>query len=330
MDQRVGITSTIPVELIYAAGYTPVDINNLFITSADPLSLVRYSRMNGFPDTSCSWICGLYGTILKNDIRTVIGVTGGDCSETIALMEVLKTNGVKVIPFAYPNERDKNLLKIELEKFAGSLNIPLSEARGFKQRFDIIRERIHHLDMLLWKENKAYGKEVELFELSSSDFDGNPDKFLAAINGKIGEVESRKEIDTAVRIGFTGVPPIIKNLYEKIERDRVRVVYSEVERQFSLPVPGSLEDSYYHYTYPYGIYARCEDIELEVERRHIDGIIHYIQAFCFRGIEDIVLRQRLKVPVLTLQGDLPSLVTETLELRIEAFIDMLVRKKDKH
>jgi len=237
---------------------------------------------------------------------------------------------VKVIPFAYPNVRDKNLLMNELEKLANSFNIRLSEAQILKRRFDIIRERIHHLDMLLWKENKAYGREVELFELSSSDFESDPDRFLEKINNKIGEIESRKKIDTTVRIGFAGVPPIIKDLYEKIEKDRVRVVYSEVERQFSLPIPGSLEESYYHYTYPYGIYARCEDIEREVKRRRIDGIIHYIQAFCFRGIEDIVLRQRLKVPVLTLQGDLPSLVTETLELRIEAFIDMLMRKKDKH
>ena len=37
----------------------------------------------------------------------------------------------------------------------------------------------------------------------------------------------------------------------------------------------------------------------------------------------------LKVPVLTLQGDLPSKVTETMEIRIEAFLDMLARSKKK-
>jgi benzoyl-CoA reductase/2-hydroxyglutaryl-CoA dehydratase subunit BcrC/BadD/HgdB len=90
-----------------------------------------------------------------------------------------------------------------------------------------------------------------------------------------------------------------------------------------------LAHSYSRYTYPYGIFRRIEDIQLAVQERSLDGIVHYVQSFCFRGIEDIALRSAMTVPVLTLQGDLPTRVTETMEIRIEAFVDMLVRRKEK-
>jgi len=153
--------------------------------------------------------------------------------------------------------------------------------------------------------------------------------YLANVEKKIREVEARAPISTELRLGFVGVPPIIGDLYETIERDGVRIVFSEVQRQFSLPGGGDIIEAYTRYTYPYGIFARAGDIALEIQRRRIDGIIHYVQAFCFRGIEDIALRRELGVPVLTLQGDLPSRVTETMRLRIEAFVDMLRRRKER-
>lgn len=329
MDTTIGITSTIPVEILYAAGRRPVDLNNIFITSADPVRLVRRAKMDGFPDTTCGWICGLYGTVLESGINTVVGVTGGDCSETLALMEVLSHRGLCIIPFAYPHSRDRKLLKAELEKFAAQFDVDIEAAEEVKRRLDAIRERIHLLDTLLWRDNRATGEEVHLFQLASSDFEGDPDVFLEKLNTKIAEVETRNPSAPRLRLGYVGVPPILRDLYVQLEQNGARVVYNEVQRQFSLPKPGPLMDSYYHYTYPYGIYARIDDIRREIARRRIDGIIHYVQSFCFRGIEDIVLRESIDVPVLTLQGDLPSRVTEIMQIRIEAFIDMLTRKKGR-
>ncbi len=324
-DARIGITSTVPVEVIFAAGSTPVDINNLFITAAQPASLVRRAKMDGFPDTTCSWICGLYGAVMERGIRRVVGVTGGDCAETLALMEVLAHRGVEVIPFAYPHDRDRARLREEIHDFAARLGTDVNAAERVKTRLDAVRARPHMLDELLWKEDRATGEEVRLVELMASDFNGDPDAYAAMAGEKIAEIQAREPVRSRVRLGVLGVPPIVTDLYDWIERDGVRVVYSEVERQFTLPVPGTLEESYRAYTYPYGIYARLDDIEREVRARRIDGVIHYVQAFCFRGIEDLVLRSRLTVPVLTLQGDLPTRVTETMKIRIEAFTDMLKR-----
>ena len=83
--EMIGITATVPVEVVLAAGFKPVDLNNLFVTSEHPEKLVSRAERTGFSHTICSWIKGIYSTVINNGIRTVIAVTGGDCSNTIAL-----------------------------------------------------------------------------------------------------------------------------------------------------------------------------------------------------------------------------------------------------
>jgi benzoyl-CoA reductase/2-hydroxyglutaryl-CoA dehydratase subunit BcrC/BadD/HgdB len=59
----------------------------------------------------------------------------------------------------------------------------------------------------------------------------------------------------------------------------------------------------------------------------LDGFVHYAQAFCFRQIEDKILRQALSKPVLTVEGDRPEPLDGRTETRIEAFLEMLRREK---
>ena len=75
---RVGLTTTIPVEVVLAANLTPVDLNNLFI--ADPLALARVSQAEaaGFPRTLCAWIKGIYAALMAHpEIETVIAACQG-------------------------------------------------------------------------------------------------------------------------------------------------------------------------------------------------------------------------------------------------------------
>jgi benzoyl-CoA reductase/2-hydroxyglutaryl-CoA dehydratase subunit BcrC/BadD/HgdB len=97
-----------------------------------------------------------------------------------------------------------------------------------------------------------------------------------------------------------------------------------------MPAPGnSLAEQYSNYTYPYSIQERIKDIKSEVQRRHVDGVIHYVQAFCHRGIGDIVFRDAINVPVLTLEGNADFSLNTHVKTRLEAFIDMIQRKKKK-
>ena len=92
--------------------------------------------------------------------------------------------------------------------------------------------------------------------------------------------------------------------------------------------PGkSLAEQYTNYTYPYSINERLADIKTEIKKRHIDGVIHYVQAFCHRGIGDIVMRSAIDLPVLTLEGNADFYLNGHVKTRIEAFLDMIERKK---
>ncbi len=64
-----------------------------------------------------------------------------------------------------------------------------------------------------------------------------------------------------IPLGYIGVPPIVTGLYEFIENVGGYVVYNETQRQFSIPCAArDMVGRYLLYTYPYGIFARLEDI----------------------------------------------------------------------
>ncbi len=102
------------------------------------------------------------------------------------------------------------------------------------------------------------------------------------------------------------------------------MVFNEIQRQFSMPYESSdIVEQYLRYTYPYSIFCRLADIKAEIARRRIDGLIHYVQSFCFRQIQDIILRQEIKIPILTIEGDRPAPLDARTRLRLESFVEML-------
>jgi benzoyl-CoA reductase/2-hydroxyglutaryl-CoA dehydratase subunit BcrC/BadD/HgdB len=89
----------------------------------------------------------------------------------------------------------------------------------------------------------------------------------------------------------------------------------------------SLAEQYTNYTYPHSINERLADIKTEIKKRRIDGVIHYVQAFCHRGIGDIVIRSAIDLPVLTLEGNADFFLNGHVRTRIEAFLDMIERRQ---
>ena len=127
------------------------------------------------------------------------------------------------------------------------------------------------------------------------------------------------------------MPPIISDIYFQIEKYDAQVVFNEVQRQFAmLSFHGDLVKQYLEYTYPYSVFERIKDINREIKRRNIDGIIHYVQSFCFRAIEDALFKERLNAPVITIEGDRPQKLDERTKIRLESFIDMLKMRKRKN
>jgi benzoyl-CoA reductase/2-hydroxyglutaryl-CoA dehydratase subunit BcrC/BadD/HgdB len=327
--KTIGITTTVPVEVLLAAGYQPVDLNNIFITDPNPDKLVNIAERAGFPLNTCTWIKGIYGVCISRKVDTVLCVTTGDCSNTIMLMEVLKLKKLKVIPFAFPDKPDKSKMREALENLAASLGTTIEAAEKIKEQLKPARQAVWKLDELTWRNNQVSGYENHLWLVSSSDFNRDTVLNERQLQKLVTEYKQRLPYpDTWLRLGYIGVPPVFApDFFGYLENNGAHVVFNEIQRQFSMPSPGkSLAEQYSYYTYPYSIYGRLKDIKNEIKRRRLDGIIHYVQAFCHRGIGDIIFRESLDLPILTLEGNQDFYLTQHMKTRIEAYLDMLHRR----
>ena len=327
---KIGITTTVPIEILLAAGYQPVDLNNVFITDPNPERLITIAERAGFPLNCCSWIKGIYGVCMEHGIDTVLCVTTGDCSNTIMLMEVLKLKGLKVIPFAYPDQPDSQRMQHALQALAETLNTSLDAAEQVRAELAPCRRLALKLDELTWKQGVVSGGENHLWLVSASDFNQDHHKYHQELQKLLDQCQQRQPYPPDyLRLAYIGVPSVYgQDLYHYLETKGARVVFNEIQRQFAMPQPGnSLAEQYSNYTYPYSIYDRLRDITAELGWRHIDGVIHYVQAFCHRGIGDIIFRHALKLPILTLEGNDDFFLTHHLKTRVEAFLDMLQRSR---
>jgi len=328
--KQIGITTTVPVEVLLAAGYKPVDLNNLFINHRHPEQLVSIAEQDGFPQNCCAWIKGIYGACLNYGIDTILCVTTGDCSNTIMLMEVLKLKGFKVIPFAYPDVPDTRRMRHSLEALAKTLDTTLAAAEITREELAPCRQLTDELDRLTWQEGVVNGWENHLWLVSSSDFDPNHQKYAQRLRQFLMQCRRRLPCsDDTLRLAYIGVPPIFaQDLYRYLELQGARVIFNEVQRQFAMPEPGnSLPTQYTNYTYPYSIYDRLQDIIPELRQRQVEAVIHYVQTFCHRGIGDIIFRHALDLPILTLEGNHDYILTQHGQTRIEAFLDMVRRSR---
>jgi len=121
------------------------------------------------------------------------------------------------------------------------------------------------------------------------------------------------------------------DIYDFAEKFNAHFVYNEVQREFAFPrgdQAKNIFEQYYDYTYPYDIHFRMKELKLQIETRKLDAIIHYTQAFCYRAVEDIVLKESLDIPVLNIEGDKLNSLDARTKLRLEAFLDMLLDLKE--
>jgi len=329
--KKIGLTTTIPVEVLIAAGYTPVDLNNIFITSKDYSKYIDIAERDGFPRSLCTWIKGIYGACLENGIKEIVGVVEGECSNTKVLIEVLELKGIKVYPFSFPHSHKSNDVKHEINKFMNVFNVTIEEVEVVRLRLNKIRALAKEIDELTYIDNKATGFENHLSQVSSSDFNGDIDAFESELTRIIIEIKNRKPLNKKLRLGYIGVPPMTSDIYEFVEKLNSNFVYNEVQREFAFPrFDNSLNiyQQYYDYTYPYDTQFRIIELQKQIDLRKLDGIIHYTQAFCYRAVADIVLKEKLDIPILNIEGDKLNVLDARTKLRLEAFLDMLLDLKE--
>jgi len=326
-EASVGITTTVPIEVLLAAGRVPVDLNNVFVTHPHPYELAMSAERAGFPRTCCCWTKGLYGAVHDSGVGTVLGVTRGDCSNAEALLEILEHEGVRCARFDYPAAPDVAAMGRAIGQLAESFGADLAQAEQQRLRLNVARQRAAEIDALTWQDGVVHGAENHLWLVSTSDFCGAADAYVAAADEFIARARARSPIAHVVRLGLCGVPPIVPGLYDFVEQHGALVVYNETQRQFAMPTQtDSLAEQYTRYTYPYGIFPRLADIRRECARRRVDGLIHYVQSFCHHRIEDRIVRDGVELPVLTIEADTPGPLNGQIKTRLEAFVQIVTAR----
>lgn len=329
---RVGITTTIPVEAVFAAGLRPVDLNNAFVSHPARGELIERALAEGFPQNTCAWLKGIFGAVVEQGPQRVIGVMRGDCSGTGVLLEALEARGVEIIPFSFPFPPSRDEMDREIRRLCRALGTTIEEAEGWRHELLPLRELLGEVDRMCWHESTVTGLENHLWLVGSSDFGGDPGRYNEELARFIEEARRRERLDgrkgipfsREVRLGYLGVPPITPEILSRVEQLGARFVFHEVARQFSMPDPArDIIEQYLDYTYPYTLHARSEDINRESERRNLDGLVHYVQSFCHRNMEDVVFTRALGAPLLTVECDCPGELGAAAVSRLESFIQVI-------
>lgn len=329
--KKIGLTTTVPIEIFTAAGFSPVDLNNIFVTSEDHMQYIDLAERDGFPKSLCAWIKGLYGVCIKHDIKEIVGVIGGDCSNTKALSDLLTYKGIKVYDFSYPQSRKVEDMTLELDQLMQILNVDIEKVEENRIAFNEVRALAHEIDRLTYEELKVTGFENHLYLVNCSDFEGDVKKYAHSLQVAIDNFSKRAQLKKKLRLGYIGVPPMTADLYGFVEELDASIIYNEVQREFSFPrghMASNIYEQYIDYTYPYNSAFRIEEIKNQINERKLDGLIHYTQAFCHRAIDDIIIKASIDIPILNIEGDQLNTLDARTKLRIEAFLDMLLDLRD--
>jgi benzoyl-CoA reductase/2-hydroxyglutaryl-CoA dehydratase subunit BcrC/BadD/HgdB len=255
----------------------------------------------------------------------------GDCSNTKALIEVLQLKGIKVHPFSFPHSHTLEDVEREIKKLMDHFKVEEAEVEAVRKRLNEVRTLGKEVDELTYIHCKANGFENHLHQVSLSDFNGDINVFESDLKKAIEEIKTREPINKKLRLGYIGVPPMTADIYGFVENFNAHFVYNEVQREFAFPrgtEAKNIYEQYYDYTYPYNTEFRILELKKQIEERQLDGIIHYTQAFCYRAVEDIIIKNKLDIPILNIEGDKLNTLDARTKLRLEAFLDMLLDLKE--
>lgn len=319
----IGFTAPIPLEILIACGRQPVDLRQLFLSAEDPGALIEEAELAGFPVDCDPWIKGFYGCILRHGIREVITVTH-DRPGINELTALLSLHDVKVIPFTYPADRSAESLALEIKKLAryfGAAPVEINQAR---QKLNGIRSKLQKIDRQFRENPRGSSREVIDLQLAACDMRGDPQAFEDEVDHFQAHTERPSWRSNQLQLACLGDLPLCRNIFESLEEQGASVIYSEQGRQSSMPFnTDSLVEQYRQFTLPYDIFSRMAFCQEDLSNIPINGIILISSNRPEQGIEEILIRQQLKYPLLTLHNTRPGDLDTANRLRTEAFLTSL-------
>lgn len=328
-DPRVGIFSTLPIEVLLAAGRRPVDVNNLFVTHPDPSLFLRRADSAGLPRALCAWTRGLLGAVISWELQTVVVVPQGDCSNNTTLAALLERLGIRVLEFNFPVAplRRRERMGYELDAFRRALSVSREKLDETFESMRPVRGLLEKMEALCWAERRLPGTQARHFLLQSTDMGGDPKLFSRRLEKVIGEF-SKAPVRSGPRVALFGVPNLVSDLAGRIEGSGAILALCETEHDFAMIPPApTLEEQYLNYAYPYGVEARLEKFLRLAEEREIDGVVVYTQAFCHHNLELARVQEALsEYPTVVIEADVPGPLSQRDLTRLEGFISLLRKR----
>lgn len=311
VQKKIGITALVPPELIYACRDEPFDVNNIIPVSK------KYPK-----NKLCAWTAIWQEMLSKREINidSLIVVAGGDCHNALVDGQKVEMSGIPTHFFFYPFDGDPNYLETQLYNlidFIGNMESPekprqVMELKKLGQKIDKKRA-----------DGRLSSGDSFRILISFSDLMSDLEKFREAIL-----MLKEQKIEMNNRVALIGVPPIFHDFHDVSQSLGLQVVFDELPYEFirhsGTDIPGIARD-YCNYTFARPLDFRINFLQKELEKRHVDGVIHYTQFACHHMLEDEVMRSKLDYPILTIQGDLPGKTPEQVKLRLEAFREALER-----
>ncbi|RKZ33161.1 2-hydroxyacyl-CoA dehydratase, partial [bacterium] len=298
MEKRIGITGMMPIEIIFDSGSVPLDVRNFFLYHPDRMNFVQRAEMDGFPHNAGLLEKGIYGTIMEEKIQEVIVIIQNDCINGWTLRKMLELQGVTVHTFTFPPENNREMIEMQINELAERLGLAnLNNLDYWKFRLNEARELAHKIDELTWNSNLVSGYENHKYLTSTTDFEGDLDVFMTKLYNFLNELKTAKPFKQKVRLALIGEPPLCTEIYKIVEKCGARIVFNEVQRQYTIPFSSSdLIDQYLKYTYPYSISGRVKDIKEQIKKRKIHGIIHCVNTHGSGFADDLIFRRQLGLP----------------------------------
>jgi benzoyl-CoA reductase/2-hydroxyglutaryl-CoA dehydratase subunit BcrC/BadD/HgdB len=308
---KIGITALVPPEMIFACANEPFDVNNIIPAS-------KHHPRNKL----CAWTAIWQEMLVKRkiDIHSLIVVAGGDCHNALVDGQKVAMSGVPTHFFFYPFDGDAGYLESQLYKlsdFLGNIEFP---------------EKFREIKAL-----KKRGQQIDRKRLCGKISSGDAFHILISFSDLLGDLnifqktiamfeETDIEIDN--RVALIGVPPIYHDFHDVAQSLDLQIVFDELPYEFLRHTGTDIHKvarDYCDYTFARPLDFRIQFLQEELEKRKVDGIIHYTQFACHHMLEDEVLRSKLDYPILTIQGDMPGKTPEQIKLRLEAFREVLER-----
>lgn len=307
----VGITALVPPELVFGCGHTPFDLNNTVPTS----ECVPRGKL-------CAWTATWRDALLRGDLRvdSLVVVAGGDCHNALVDGQRVAMKGIPTHYLFYPfdgNEAEMEDHLASLEAFLGGI----TDQAALNHVADI-KDLCIQLDVARCR-RKVLGSRVFHHLIQICDLGGDIDRFGASVRKALGD---RPETVPHIRIALVGVPPIYPDFHLVCEGFGMQVVFDELPWEFARMGGRTLRTmarNYAGYTFARDLEYRFGKLEEELKRRRVEGVVHYTQYACHHVLEDDMLRERLDLPMLTIQGDLARKCPEQEKLRLEAFAELL-------